>query len=127
MKEKTKMTEQSLFHVKLDYVEAIQGKRDLLSSERDLLKILKTIKRYELLRKEELNTKLRIQNKIRNLKIKLGRLNQIFPKIKLPDILKKSEVQEEKPLKIKEEGGGNKDRDLENQLIEIQERLRRLG
>jgi hypothetical protein len=116
------MTGQNVVHVKLDYEESIQAKKDLLSSERDFIRILKTVKRYELLRKKELTTKLKIQNKIRYLKINLGRLNTIFPKIKLPDILRRNEVIEEKPLKDKD-----KDRDLESQLIEIQERLKRLG
>jgi len=118
------MTGQSVVHVKLDYEESVQAKKDLLSSERDFIRILKTVKKYELLRKGELTTKLKIQNKIKNLKINLGRLNTIFPKIKLPDILRRNEIIEEKSLKIKEEG---KDKDLESQLVEIQERLRRLG
>jgi len=118
------MTGQNVVHVKLDYEESVQAKKDLLSSERDFIRILRTVKRYELLRKEELTTKLKIQNKIRDVKINLGRLNLIFPKIKLPDILRRNEIIEEKPLKTKDK---DKDRDLESQLIEIQERLRRLG
>jgi len=118
------MTGQSFVHVKLDYEESVQAKKDLLSSEGSFIRLLKTVKKYELLRKEELTTKLRIQNKIRDLKINLGKLNTVFPKIKIPDILKRNESIEEKPLKTKNQ---DKDKDLENQLIEIQERLRRLG
>ena len=107
------MKEQSLIHVRIDYEEAIQAKKDLLSSERDFIRLLKTIKRYELFRKQELTTKLKLQNKI-------------FPKIKLPDFMIKEEefLKEEKPSKTKKD---NKDEDLEVQLREIQERLRKLG
>jgi hypothetical protein len=118
------MKEQSLIHVKIEYEEAIQAKKDLLSSERDFIRILKTVKRYNLLRKEELNIKLRLQNKIKEFKTNLWRLNEVFPKIKLPDILKKEDLEEEKPSKTKKE---NKNEDLEVQLREIQERLRKLG
>ena len=118
------MKEQSLIHVKIDYMEAIQSKRDLLSSERDFIRVLKTMKRYSLFRKEELNTRLRMQNRIRDLKINLGKLGDILPKLKIPKILKKSEEKEEKPLKTKQEG---EEKDLESQLREIQERLRKLG
>jgi hypothetical protein len=118
------MKEQNPIHVKIDYGEAIQSKRDLLSSEKDFIRILKIIKRYNFLREEELNTKLKMQRKMKELRLNLGRLNEVFPKIKIPDILKKSDLDEEKPLKIKEK---NKNDDLESQLREIQERLRRLG
>jgi len=117
------MKEQSLIHIRLDYEEAIQSKKDLLSAERDFIRMIKTMKRYNLLRRGELNTKLRLQNKMKSLKTDLGRLNEIFPKIKIPGILKKDNF-EEKPLRIKKEG---KNGDLESQLREIQERLRRLG
>lgn len=118
MKEK----EQSLIHVKIDYMEAVQSKKDLLASEGDFIRVLKIIKKYTLLRKEELNTRLRMQNKIKSLKINIGRLNEILPKVKIPSILKKNE--KEKPVQIKQE---TKDKDLESQLREIQERLRKLG
>jgi hypothetical protein len=120
------MKEQSLIHVKIDYDEAIQGKKDLLYAEKQFIGLLKTIKRYTLLRKEELNTKLRLQKKMKELKINMGRLNETLPKIKLPEILKKEreEFEEESSSKAKKE---KNNQDLEIQLREIQERLRRLG
>jgi hypothetical protein len=128
------MTEHSLIHVKLDYGESVQSKKDLLSSEAGFLRILKTTKRYHLLRKEELILRLRMQNRMKELKINLGKLNDILPKIRIPDILKKKEPEEEKPKKQKEEKEiknknpeRNKDLELETQLKDIQERLRRLG
>jgi len=118
------MKEQSLIHVKIDYMEAIQSKKDLLSSQGDLIRVLKTIQKYTLLRKAELSTRLKMQNKMKDLKVNLVKLNDLLPKLKIPNILKKKEIQEEKPLNIKQE---TKDKDLESQLREIQERLRKLG
>ncbi len=126
------MKEENFIHVKLEYEEAIQSKRDLLSSERDIIKLLKTIKRYHLLRKKELDVKLNICRRIKELKSNLTRLNQTLPKIKVPEILKREEhIMEISSTNKKEfydrDLEPQYDRDLESQLQEIQDRLRRLG
>jgi len=69
----------------------------------DFIRILKIIRRYNLLRKEELTIRLKMQNKMKDLKLNLGRLSHILPEIKIPKILKKKEVKEEKPAKLNEE------------------------
>ena len=132
MKEK----EQSLIHVKIDYMDAVQSKKDLLASEREFIRVLRIIKKYSLLRKEELTLRLKMQSKIKTLKINLGRLGEILPRVKIPTILKRDEIEEEKAefspgifqrLRILIEQEEPKDKDLESQLREIQERLRKLG
>lgn len=116
---------ENLLHVKLEYEEGVQSKKDILSSERDLIRLIKVMRRYHLLRKEELDNKLRIYKKIKELKLNLTKLNQTLPKIKIPGILRKEEVgQKEKGVVKKKEAY---DIDLETQLREIQERLRKLG
>ncbi len=126
------MKEQSIVHIKVDYDEAVQSKKDILASERDFLRIIKRIKRYKLLRSEELSNRIKIQNKLKELNLNITKINQIFPKVKLPDILKKKEeakkkeIKEEKQPKI-EIKEVHEDDDLERQLIEIQEKLRKLG
>ena len=67
------MKEQSIVHIKVDYEEAVQSKKDILSSEKDFLKIIRRIKRYHILRTEELNNRLRIQNKVRDLRANLAK------------------------------------------------------
>jgi hypothetical protein len=128
------MKEESIFHIKVDYEEALQSRRDLLSSERDFLRVLKIIRKYNLLRKEELTNKLKMQNKMRDLKANLTRINEVMPKIKIPDILKKKitpekeEIMEEKPVKAHAKIKESIDHDdLELQLRDIQERLKKLG
>lgn len=118
------MKEETLIHVRVGYEEGVESKKDILSIERDLLRILKILKKYSLLRKEEINIRLRMQNKIKILKMNLGRLNNTLPKIKIPDILRKNETKEERLSRLKQE---SKEKDLESQLRDIQERLRKLG
>jgi len=129
------MKEQSVVHIKVDYEDALATKRNILSSEVNFLKTIKTIKRYKLLRGEELNNRLRVQNKIKELKLNITKINEVFPKVKLPEILRKAEIKKkneeekkEKQEKVKEEvKEKHQEDDLETQLREIQEKLMKLG
>ena len=58
------MKNENLLHVKLEYEEGVQSKKDVLSSERDLIRLIKVIRRYHLLIKEELDNKIRISKNI---------------------------------------------------------------
>ncbi len=130
------MKEQSVVHIMVDYEDAISTKRNLLSSEVNFLRIIQRIKRYKLLRGEELNNRIRIQNKMRDLKLDINKMNNLFPKVKLPEILKKKEEEENQKILKKEEKVVEKVKDkkekheedsIETQLREIQEKLMRLG
>jgi hypothetical protein len=127
MKEK----EHSLIHVRVEYEEGVQAKKELLSCEMEFLRILKILKKYHLLRKEELTNKLKLQNKMKDLKTNLGKLTEILPKVKVPENLRKKAVVEEGAVKEESKGKKAKEEkkedDLETQLREIQDRLRNLG
>lgn len=120
--------QQNLIHVKIDYEEALQSKRDILASEKDILQILKTLKRYHLLRKEELTLKLKLQVKIKELELNLKKLSETLPKVKTSPLPKKEESKDGKATtatpKTKEE---KEEDDLEKQLREIQDKLRSLN
>ena len=58
-------------HVKFEYEDALNGKKQLLSSEINLLHILKKIKSYKLLRKKELILKNKLRLQLGNLRKKL--------------------------------------------------------
>jgi hypothetical protein len=121
------MKSENILHVKLEYDEGIQSEKDVLLSEKGILGILKTIKRYGLLRTEDLNNRLRIQKKMKDIELNITKLQQTFPVLKIPDILKDEE--EYKKERMEKKRGKKKDDDdidLENQLKEIQERLRKL-
>ena len=118
-------------HIKLEYSEALQAKKDVLGSELGLLKIVKAMKNHQILRSEELKTKLRAHRKIRELKTTITKLQQILPRVRIPEILgekedKKIKDEDKKELRkrVKEKAH---DISLEVQLQEIQERLRQLG
>lgn len=118
---------ENLLHVKLEYDEGIQSERDVLSSERDILGILKTIKRYHFLRGEDLNNRLRLQKKMKDVELSIIKLHQTFPSFKIPEILmNEEEYKKERDEKRHGKKKDSDDIDLENQLMEIQERLRKL-
>ena len=119
------MTE--IIHVKLEHDEALQSKRDVLGSELGILRIAKTIKKHQILRSDELKEKLRLHRKLKELKTNIGKLQQVLPKIKIPDILSRGEeFPEEHIVKSKVEKRAH-DSSLESQLQEIQARLKELG
>jgi hypothetical protein len=121
------MKSENILHVKLEHAEGIQSERDVLSSEKGILGVLKAIKRYQLLRAEDLNNRLRIQKKMKDVELNITKLHQTFPTFKIPDILKDEE--EYKKERSEKKHGKKKDSDdfdMENQLREIQERLKKL-
>jgi len=118
------MNKNNLIHVKLEYDEAIEAKRNLLSSEIEILKLAKNIKRYHRLRSEELKSRARFLRQMKELKISVGGLQQALPKINISPAVrneKEQEISKKIPKKEKE------DYSLEAQLREIQERLREIG
>ena len=119
------MTE--VIHVKLEYDEALQSKKDILNSELGLLKIAKAIKKHQVLRSDELKAKIRLHKKLKELKTNITKLQQVLPKIKIPEILEgKREYQEEHVTKSKVEKRAH-DNSLEAQLQEIQDKLNQIS
>lgn len=103
-------------HIRLEYEEAVEGKRELLESQINLLEILKRVKNYKILRKRELILKGKLK---KSLSFLSSELNQI--KNNLPE--------SENELGIKEETTKQeieKDKNIESQLQEIREKLARL-
>lgn len=124
------MNSKNLIHVKLEYTEAIKAKKDILTSERDLLRIVKIIKRYHSLRLEEIKLKLKLKKKLKEVHANINKLRIILPKINMPDILKKEK--EDKKIdkieqKIKEKTLEEHDDNLELELQNIQDKLSALA
>ncbi len=115
----------NLIYVKLSYEEAIEAKRDILSFEMNLLRVLKRVKNYHKIRSAELKTKLRIYRKIKELKTNLNKLGNTLPEIKIPKILSKgrAEIVGEKKVRGADDYS---DSALDIELKEIQERLKKL-
>jgi hypothetical protein len=121
---------ESLIHVKMDYGESLETKKDVLGSERDVLRLLQAIKKYHDLRSRELLLKSKIDKKIKELKLNLAKMEQILPKIKIPKILiregEEEKEEEYSPITYSKAKKEEYDKDLENELREIQEKLRKL-
>ena len=115
------MADEKLIHVRLEYEDAIESKKDILSSEIDLLKIIQTIKKYRELRSEEFKLKIRLYRQIKTLLTEIRRLQKNLPKLEIPRILKGHEIKE--IISKKEHYDGN----IESQLREIQDKLNSLG
>jgi len=121
-----KMKNENLIHIKFEYEEALQSKKDILLSEMNLLKISKTIKNYSSLRLEELDLKLKLFKKIKEINADLGKLQISLPRLKIPEILKKEEDDEE-ISKVKEIKERPPEGDIEYELQEIQDKLRSIS
>ncbi|MBI2004211.1 hypothetical protein HYS72_01980 [Candidatus Pacearchaeota archaeon] len=113
------MTE-SLIHVGLNREELINSKKEILSTEADLIRILQVIKKYQLLRTNELKLKTRLFKKLKETKAEIKKLEEILPKPKIPRILLGIENKKDE-FKI-----SSKKDNLESQLEEIQKKLREL-
>jgi hypothetical protein len=120
-------------HIRLEYEEAVQSKKDILSSEMNLLRIAKEIAKYKALRREELGMKIRLSKKIRETRTGLLKLQRALPKPELPEILQKHnkdikdvepDEREDKIKKTREKQDSN---DIEYELQEIQDKLNMLG
>lgn len=108
------------WHVRIDYENAVESKKELLSSEINLLNIIKSGRNYFILRKKEMETKNKIKSNLSALKVKLKLLMSTLPQASTPKIETKIKKVE---ARLKEEPKDN----LQEELEEIKERLRRLG
>lgn len=120
------MTE--LIHLKLERAEALLSKKEILLSEKSLVEIMKTIRNYKALRKQELLLKIKLQKKLIEIHVTLKKLQNSFPKQKIIE-LPTSKDYEMKYLeqKIKNAKEKKYHQDLEDELREIQEKLKSIG
>jgi len=125
------MAENNLIHVKLEHDEALQSKRDILTSEADILKIVQNIRRYKLVRLNELKTKAKLHRKLKEVSTAIKKLEQVLPAIKIPKILQdepltSSEAPKKRTAKKTTKKHHAYDSDIESQLQDIQDRLKNL-
>ncbi len=114
------MNNENLIHIRLNSDELINSKKEILSTEADLIKIMQTLKKYQILRTNELRLKARLLKKLKETKVEIKKLEEILPMPKIPKILKGIESEKEM-FNI-----SPKRDNLEFQLEEIQRKLREL-
>lgn len=117
-----------LIHIKFEQSEALNSKKQILLSEKTLIEIMKTIRNYKELRKKELIFKTKLQKKILETLNTIKKLQNALPKETFHDLPKKQDFElnylQEKIKKAKEQ---KYNQDLENELRNIQEKLRSIG
>jgi len=113
---------ENIIHIKLEYQEALEAKKDILSSEMNLLRIAKKIKKYREFREEELELKLELFKKIKETKANIGKLQKTLPTLKIPEILKKYQEDTE-IIGIKKTTKEKPYDDLEYELQKIKDKL----
>ena len=130
------MNHENLIHVKFEYAEALEAKKDILNLEKNFLRTSGIIERFNSLRNEEMKTKIRLQRKIKETEQILKNFKKILPEAKMPHV---KEEKIAKPIEIKEKTKTIEKRavetkvktshasnDLEAQIREIQEKLNSL-
>lgn len=121
------MKDENLIHIKLEQGEAMQRKKEVLSSEIELLKTISSMKRYQLLRSQELALKISLYKKIKIVLANIRKLEKTLPKMKIPAILKHHEEKQAPTIKTPRKERKIYSNDIEAQLKEIQDRLKELG
>lgn len=109
----------SPIHVKLDYVEAKDAKKEVLSSQINLLELKKGLSNYKKLRLDELRKKEKLSQKIKNIKTNIAKLEKTLPKVKKPKFMKK----EREEVKVNKNLSPSS---LEQELNKIKAKLKRL-
>jgi len=112
------MTKENLIHVRVDYNEAFDSKRSLLSMQMHLLKLLKIGESYKLLRTKEFVLKEKLNKRLKELKINVSKIQKTLPKAKIPKSLRKNSSDSSEKSHVKDS-----DRGIEDQLLQIQKRL----
>ncbi len=116
------MEEENPVYVKLEYYESVVSKRDLLSSEKSLLNIIKIVKRYHAIKLEQLKMRSGIHKAIKELDLLVKKTKSTFPFFNLPELTKREGLIKE--MNISEE---NSEEDIELELREIQKKLDELS
>ncbi|MBT96816.1 MAG: hypothetical protein QF567_00420 [Candidatus Pacearchaeota archaeon] len=120
--------DEDTIHIKIDYNEALQSKKDILLSEMNLLKVIKIIKKYHSSRMNELKLKLKLYKKIKGINIQMKKLQNALPKTGISNVLKeKKSFKKIKNKKISRTKDKKKDNAVESQLKDIQNKLNSLN
>lgn len=103
-----------------EYEEAMNAKRDFLQTEISLLKIAKIMKVYQILRKKELQTKVKLAAKMRGTETNIKKIQKILPQIQTTEVkIHPSSKIQKKRIKY-DQGIEDELRDIQNQLDALQ-------
>jgi len=127
------MNEEKLIHVKLDFADALESKKDILEIEKSFIQISNSVERFDSLRMSELKMKLKFSNKIKELSQSLKNLNKLLPEPKMPKILRVEKKDEAKSVqhvkKLQKEMPAKRmfeHKSIDEQIRDIQNKLNSL-
>ncbi|MEK6829180.1 MAG: hypothetical protein AABY15_03555 [Nanoarchaeota archaeon] len=121
------MAENEVRYVKLENNEGILAKRYFLSTQMNLLRILRAINGYHALRLKELKIKTGLLNSIKEISQNVRKIEMNIPKLTTShSFIKDKESGKLRARETREAIRPGGDRDLEIQLRDIQEKLRAL-
>ena len=116
-------------HVRMDYKEALESKKDILLSKANLVRISNVMKNYHKLRTMELKKKVSLHLLVRHLSTTIIQMEKVFPEVKIPRFMKAEHPHQDSESVFHFERHGMNEKstnDLDSQLREIQERLNSL-
>ncbi len=120
--------ESKSLYISLDYPEYKRNKANLLSTQIDLINLMKYIQTFKKIRQEKNNLKMQLHVLFEKLSVDLKNINTHFPNPAIPKNLRDKFKPRKKPsFKIIEPEEQNIDNLLDKELLEIQEKLRMLN
>ena len=105
-------------YIKLEYEESLDTKKNLLSSQLNLLRTSKNLRNYKILRTKEIALKNKLNIALKALKAKISLIQSTFPEKQKG----KSNIPEKKERIVEL----NKQQNIQRQLEDIQGKLARL-
>ena len=103
-------------YVRLDYEQALDTKREMLSSQINLLSIVNKIRSYKELRKKEISAKNQLKTELKALNLLINKLETDFPRGSTEIQIKTNHIKINK----------KEIRRYDDELEEIKDKLRRL-
>lgn len=120
-------------HIKLDYGDSLSSKKQLLSSELNILNIIRILKTYKLLKKKEFIERNKLKTNITSLKTKINFILSTFPEQEKKEIIKNSQIIPKKIQKTPKVKSKNvqktptKKDQIEKELEDIKSKLAKLS
>lgn len=125
MKKQTSEKSSNPIYIQFQYQETIDNKKNVLMAQATVIRIQRAYQTYKILRSKELAKKQKLKTKTIQLKKILKDLQENFPKLKIPDILKDHQELDTENSEIKNQKI-RADSSLESELETIQRKLREL-
>lgn len=119
-------------HIKLEYAEALDSKKDILITQSNLIKLNNCIRNYQTIRIRELKRKINLHNKIKQLINSINNLEKVMPEVKVPQFVHQENTTKETPFtksfmeKTISTSNSAGNSDIDAQLREIQEKIKSL-